>query len=144
MAIEGSARDRLLRIRTELCGRRGFAARPVPSAPKLTLVSLAPIDQTRQSSQRHQSTQPRGIPVAILGSDAFNVADVDVTTLALNPNGAAPAHKVGGRPDDVNGDELPDLVSHYRIGKLGSPWAMWKPASRASCSMVRPSRAAMR
>lgn len=44
MAIEGSARDRLLRIRTELCGRRGFAARPVPSAPKLTLVSIAPLD----------------------------------------------------------------------------------------------------
>ena len=53
------------------------------------------------------------IPVAILGPSAFDVADVDETTLAFGPNEAAPSHRKGGHPSDVNYDGVTDLVSHY-------------------------------
>jgi hypothetical protein len=59
------------------------------------------------------------LPVAILGSDTFDVLDVDVNTLAFGPNGAWYDHSHGPHLDDVNGDGLLDLVSHYRTHQTG-------------------------
>jgi hypothetical protein len=59
------------------------------------------------------------IPVAILGSESFDVADVDVSTLAFGPGGAAPTHKKGGHQGQVDDDGLGDLISHYATQETG-------------------------
>jgi len=58
------------------------------------------------------------IPVAILGSDTLDVADVDVTTLAFGPERAAPVGE-GAHFVDVNGDAWMDLLSRYRTTETG-------------------------
>ena len=59
------------------------------------------------------------IPVAILGSDAFDVADVDVTTLAFGPNGAPVAHRNGPHRKDANHDGIKDLLAHFLTEEAG-------------------------
>ncbi|MCH7644650.1 MAG: VCBS repeat-containing protein, partial [Myxococcales bacterium] len=59
------------------------------------------------------------LPVAILGSDSFDVADVDVTTLAFGPSGAPFDHSQGPHFEDLNGDGFTDLMVHFRIEETG-------------------------
>jgi hypothetical protein len=59
------------------------------------------------------------LPVAILGSDSFDVADLDVATLAFGPGGASFAHSRGPHFEDSNGDGYTDLMAHYRVEETG-------------------------
>jgi len=59
------------------------------------------------------------IPVAIFGSESFDVADVDAATLAFGPSGASPAHSRGPHFKDLNRDGLADLLAHFRTAETG-------------------------
>jgi hypothetical protein len=67
----------------------------------------------------------RVIPVASLGSDTFDVTDLDVTTLASGAGGAPTAHTLtdsftyNDHLQDVNLDGYMDLVTHYRTRDTG-------------------------
>lgn len=65
------------------------------------------------------------IPVALLGTDTFDVTTVDVTTLRFGPNDALPVHDLND-PDvyaehlqDVNYDGYIDLVIHFKTKQTG-------------------------
>ena len=59
------------------------------------------------------------VPVALLGSEDFDAAAVDRSTLAFGPSGAPPAHRAGGHLKDVNHDGLTDLLLHFRTPETG-------------------------
>ncbi len=59
------------------------------------------------------------IPVAILGFDTFDIADVDVTTLTFGPEAAPLAHRNCPHVKDTNHDGLPDLLGHFRARETG-------------------------
>jgi hypothetical protein len=59
------------------------------------------------------------LPVAILGSDAFDVANVDAATLAFGPSGAPIAHSNGPHYEDLNGDGFTDSIAHFRVEETG-------------------------
>ena len=60
------------------------------------------------------------IPVAILGSNIFDVKTIKLETLRFGPKEALPAHKLYcGHFEDVNSDGIIDLVSHYLLKETG-------------------------
>jgi hypothetical protein len=64
-------------------------------------------------------------PVAILGSETFDVSEVDGMTLIFGKDETAPIHDLGDSAvfadhlEDVNADGFADLVSHYATEESG-------------------------
>lgn len=56
------------------------------------------------------------IPVAVLGSETFDVSTVDLMSLTFGPKAAAPVHHAF---EDVNGDGIIDLILHFRTQTTG-------------------------
>lgn len=78
------------------------------------------IDITPGSDPNSINPKSNGvIPVAILGSDSFDVNDVDRDSLKFGPSEAQSAHKDKGHLEDVNDDGHMDLVSHYKTKNTG-------------------------
>lgn len=59
------------------------------------------------------------IRVAILSSDTFDAADVDVTTLAFGPDGSYPSERPPSRFADVDRNGIADLVLHFPTFETG-------------------------
>jgi hypothetical protein len=59
------------------------------------------------------------VPVLMLGSEAFDVADVDVTTLAFGPSGGTLAHPKGPHVLDRTHDGNTDMLAHFRVNEAG-------------------------
>lgn len=92
---------------------RGRGARAEVTAYEFEQV--LPVDIDVKPGSDPNSVNPRSpgvIPVAVLGTDTFDVASIDVTTIRFGPSGteAAPHHSA---LEDVDGDGLTDLVLHF-------------------------------
>lgn len=80
----------------------------------------AVIDVRPDSSENPVNPGSNGVlPVALLGSESFDVMNVDPSSLALGVN-AAPA--VGSEYADANGDGWMDLVAHYSTPETGTAY----------------------
>jgi hypothetical protein len=96
------------------------------STAAITLAPPVAIDIKPGSDPNAINPSAEGlIPVAILGSNSFDVAHVDATTLAFDRDGTGPAHDLSDPAEfadhleDVDGDGFTDLVSHYRTEETG-------------------------
>ncbi len=84
---------------------------------------LSPVDvevdvRPRNRLNRIHPSRRKLVPVALLGSADFDVADVDAASLAFGPNGASPRRmRVESR--DVNEDGFGDLVARFRPRETG-------------------------
>ncbi len=82
-------------------------------------VTQVAVDINPRTDPNAINLRSRGvIPVAILGSEDFDVADVDVTSVEFGPGGATEDHR-RGHFTDVDKDGDTDLLLHFRTQETG-------------------------
>ena len=93
-----------------------------------TIPSIQPAVDIRPWSDDNwiSASHPEPIPVAVFGSESFDVREVQAESLAFGPGRAAPIRDVELR--DLNGDGHLDLVSVYRTEPSGIV-----PGDREAC-----------
>ncbi|UCF20022.1 MAG: hypothetical protein JSU87_01010 [Gemmatimonadota bacterium] len=117
---------------TDVTSVEGDLATNPPGESGTDQVALSvDIDIKPASVNNVVSLQPRGlsmVPVAILGTESFDVLWVDVSTVAFGPGEAEPVHDVantcascGHHLQDVDGDGVIDLVLHFRVQEAFDP-----------------------
>ncbi|MBW2543639.1 MAG: hypothetical protein JRF15_16275 [Deltaproteobacteria bacterium] len=94
-------------------------------------VAGGPETEVQIDIKPHSDTNPinlssnGNVAVALLSSDSFDVRDVDVTTLAFGPAGAAPRHDLTDSKIfeehlvSSHGSPLKSLISHYATPETG-------------------------
>ena len=88
---------------------------PLPEPPLAIEVDVMP----RREVNRIDLLRRGVVRVAVLGTESFDVLDVDSSTLRFGPDDAQPLHPVDGRVRDVNRDEIDDLVLRFRAQDAG-------------------------
>lgn len=97
------------------------AALPPPPPPPPPVTLTVQIDIKPEESPNSINLSSRGtVPVAILGSQSFAVANVDVATVRLAgaPVVVKPNGQFQGAITSVNGDAFPDLVLYFSTQSL--------------------------
>jgi hypothetical protein len=95
----------------------------IEDATAVSIVEIAVASRPSRRSNTRSRFGRRLLRVFLFGSGSFDVSNIDRSTLAFGPAGAAPVHRKGGHQKNVNRDRFPDLVSHYRFEDVGfSPW----------------------
>ena len=84
-----------------------------PAGPRAE-IDIKPGDVSNDLNPRSRGV----IPVALLGNDNFDVAEIDESLLRFGPDAAPIAHNKA-HPEDVNADGIMDLVTHYRTPETG-------------------------
>ncbi|MBI2402549.1 MAG: hypothetical protein HYV20_07410 [Gemmatimonadetes bacterium] len=94
----------------------GYHVRITGIRPVVAQIDIKPgSDPNAVNCKRAQTV----IPVALLTTDEFNIADVDAGTVSFGPAGATEIHANGPHPEDADGDGDTDLVFHFRFGDTG-------------------------
>jgi len=104
----------------------GLATRNDYTTVAYLVVLPIEIDIKPENDRNPVNPRSHGVtPVALLGSETFDVTELDVTTLRFGPGEASPAHDLtSGWPysdplRDVNSDGFTDLLVHFTTSDTG-------------------------